>query len=309
MNFFKRHIGDYHKKAGRLTMLEHGAYTLLMDACYDRERFPTKEEALDWCWARSAEETAAVEFVLSKFFTLEDGVYKQARIQEEIDAYHAQAEKNREIALAREEARRQKRGQAGADGDGACTNRAGEQTKESTNRAPGVHEPSPNHKPLTTNQEPESSLRSEGSDGAAPPSPQAGLLPDDLPPPAPPAPPAPAKPRKAAAEKDPTPTALIWRAYKAAYRERYGVDPVHNAKVMGQLSQLLARLGAEEAPQVATFYVGRDTPYYRQNMHSVDALLRDAEKLRTEWMTAGAGIKPPSEFHPSRYGPAGARSI
>lgn len=178
MNFFKRHIGDYHKKAGRLTMLEHGAYTLLMDACYDRERFPTKEEALDWCWARSAEETAAVEFVLSKFFTLEDGVYKQTRIQEEIDAYHAQAEKNREIALAREEARRKKRGQENTDGHGACTNRADEHTRESTNRAPGVHEPSPNHKPLTTNQEPNtSSLRSEEKDLSAP---KAQTDPDDV---------------------------------------------------------------------------------------------------------------------------------
>jgi len=51
MHYFKRNIGDYHKKAGRLSMLEHGAYTLLMDACYDRERFPTMDEAIDWCWA------------------------------------------------------------------------------------------------------------------------------------------------------------------------------------------------------------------------------------------------------------------
>jgi len=29
MHYFKRNIGDYHKKAGRLSMLEHGAYTLL----------------------------------------------------------------------------------------------------------------------------------------------------------------------------------------------------------------------------------------------------------------------------------------
>lgn len=144
----------------------------------------------------------------------------------------------------------------------------------------------------------------EGSDGASPPSPQAALLPDDPPPPAQPA--KTAKPRK---QEDPTPTALIWRAYKAAYRERYGVDPVHNAKVMGQLSQLLARLGAEEAPQVAAFYLGRDTPYYRQTMHSVDAMLRDAEKLRTEWVTAGTGIKPRSEYDLSRYGSNEIRRI
>lgn len=89
MHYFKRNIGDYHKKAGRLSMTEHGAYTLLLDACYDRERFPTLEEAVDWCWARSVEEVTAVTFVLSKFFDLVDGRYVQTRIQDEISAYHA----------------------------------------------------------------------------------------------------------------------------------------------------------------------------------------------------------------------------
>ena len=41
MHYYKRNLGDYAKKAGRLSMLEHGSYTLLIDACYDRERFPT----------------------------------------------------------------------------------------------------------------------------------------------------------------------------------------------------------------------------------------------------------------------------
>ncbi|MFI8394175.1 MULTISPECIES: YdaU family protein [Pseudomonas] len=135
MHYFKRNIGDYHKKAGRLTMLEHGAYTLLLDACYDRERFPTLEEAIDWCWARNKEEIDAVELVLRKFFELVDGVYIQARIQDEVAAYHATALKNKEIAEKREEAKR-------------------------TKRAPLVHEASTdghltnNHKPLTINQEP-----------------------------------------------------------------------------------------------------------------------------------------------------------
>ena len=136
MHYFKRNIGDYHKKAGRLTILEHGAYTLLLDACYDRERFPTMDEAIDWCWARSPEEVTAVTFVLSKFFELDDGRYVQARIQDEINAYHSMALKNKEIAEKREEDRRTKR--AGI----------------STNRAPVVNEPAPNQEPLTINQEP-----------------------------------------------------------------------------------------------------------------------------------------------------------
>ena len=134
MHYFKRNIGDYHKKAGRLSMIEHGAYTLLIDACYDRERFPTIDEAIDWCWARTAEEIAAVRFVLQKFFTLEDGCYTQSRISEEVASYRSRSRKNKEIAIAREDKRR-------------------------TKRARNVHESSPeeddsppNHKPLTTNQ-------------------------------------------------------------------------------------------------------------------------------------------------------------
>lgn len=136
MNYYKRHIGDYHKKAGRLSMLEHGAYTLLLDACYDREKFPTKDEAIDWCWARSDEEIAAVEFVLSKFFTLDGEKYVQTTIAENVAAYHENAFKNKQIAIEREEARRLKREQAVHEA------------------ARTVHESPPNHKPLTTNHKP-----------------------------------------------------------------------------------------------------------------------------------------------------------
>lgn len=143
MHYFKRNIGDYHKKAGRLSMLQHGAYTLLLDACYDREKFPTLEQAIDWCWASSEEELKAVEFVLKKFFTLENGVYIQTRIEEDLAKYHENSKINSRIAIDREAKKRTKR------------------AKNNTKREPTVHEPStvehepaPNHKPLTTNQEP-----------------------------------------------------------------------------------------------------------------------------------------------------------
>lgn len=130
MHYFKMNIGDYAKKAGRLSMLEHGAYTLLIHSCYDRERFPTLEEALEWCWARTAEEEGAVKFVLSKFFDLVDGVYIQNRIQEEIDKYHENALTNKRIATEREEKRRIKPRSVHE----ACS---------------GVNEPPPNQEPRT----------------------------------------------------------------------------------------------------------------------------------------------------------------
>lgn len=95
--------------------------------------------------------------------------------------------------------------------------------------------------------------------------------------------PAPQPGRKPA--KEPPPTSTAWAAYADAFRERYGAEPVRNAKVNGQLAQLLQRLGAEEAPHVARFYVGHPGQLYVRSMHSVDLLLRDAEALRTQWAT------------------------
>ena len=135
MHYYKRNIGDYAKKAGRLSMLEHGAYTLLIDACYDRERFPTEQEAIEWAWARSEPEIEAVRFVLNRFFVLTDGVYVQERIRDEVEAYKRNAENNARIAREREQNRTKRTRTV----DEACS---------SVNEAP------PNQEPLTTNQEP-----------------------------------------------------------------------------------------------------------------------------------------------------------
>lgn len=148
MHYYKRNIGDYAKKAGRLTMLQHGAYTLLIDACYDRELFPTYEQAIEWTWASSEAEIEAVKFVLSRFFTLsEDDKYVQLRILDEISSYHKNAEINKRIAIERETKRKEK-----------STVRA----NNDTNCAQVVNEASPNHKPLTINHKPNKLFTPEG---------------------------------------------------------------------------------------------------------------------------------------------------
>lgn len=114
-------------------MLQHGAYTLLIDSCYDRELFPTLDQALEWTWASTEAEVEAVKFVLGRFFTLDkDGQYVQDRILEELLHYHKNADTNKRIADEREAKRKEKR----------------------TNREQSVDEAPPNHKPLTINQEP-----------------------------------------------------------------------------------------------------------------------------------------------------------
>jgi hypothetical protein len=76
-----------------------------------------------------------------------------------------------------------------------------------------------------------------------------------------------------------------WDSYASAYFRRYGAEPVRNAKVNRQIVDLVGRLGSVESPHVAAFYVEHNSAYYVREMHAVGALLKDAEKLRTEWAT------------------------
>jgi len=142
MHYYKRNLGDYAKKCGRLSMLQHGAYTLLIDSCYDREKFPTLDEAIEWTWASTEAEIEAVKFVLTRFFKLDDdGQYVQDRILAELLDYHSKADKNKQIAVDRETKRREK----------------------ITNRAQNVNETPPNQEPITINQEPKVKASASGS--------------------------------------------------------------------------------------------------------------------------------------------------
>ncbi|MCP5284206.1 MAG: hypothetical protein H6933_04835 [Burkholderiaceae bacterium] len=87
-----------------------------------------------------------------------------------------------------------------------------------------------------------------------------------------------------------TKTASVWKAYADAYCKRYGTNPVRNATVNGQMARLVDRLGVDEAPKVAEFYVWHGGAFYAKKMHAVGPLLADAEELRTQWAT---GLRAP----------------
>jgi hypothetical protein len=135
--------------------------------------------------------------------------------------------------------------------------------------------------------------------GASPQKPAPAPKPTPAPAPKPAA--APARPPAApAAPKEPAPTAATWDAYSAAYLERYGVEPVRNAHVNGQLAQFVTRVPGAEAPLIAAFYVKHENGLYRNAQHPVNLLLRDAESLRTQWATGQANLPP------ARRGPLSA---
>ena len=84
INYYERHIGDYYRDAWQLSMLEHGAYTLLMDRYYLDESGIQDAQRYDLTGARSEVEQAAIDKVLARFFRLIDGVWIKNRVEEEI---------------------------------------------------------------------------------------------------------------------------------------------------------------------------------------------------------------------------------
>ena len=70
MNYYQRHLGDYAKDTGHLTLLEHGVYTVLLDWTYATERhLPEKiEEIFRICRSFSKTEKEAVKRVVLEFF-------------------------------------------------------------------------------------------------------------------------------------------------------------------------------------------------------------------------------------------------
>ncbi|HZX51516.1 MAG TPA: hypothetical protein VFE95_05810 [Pseudomonas sp.] len=92
------------------------------------------------------------------------------------------------------------------------------------------------------------------------------------------------RPPKAKTEQQQA-NAATWQAYAAAYFDRYSVEPVRNAKVNAQIGQLVSRLGAEEAPHVAAYFVSINDQFYLRSLHDFGLLVSKAEAIRTQWAT------------------------
>lgn len=84
LNYYERHLGDYARDTGHLSLLEHGVYTILLDRYYVTESGIPADQACRLARARTDVERAAVDVVLAEFFTLIDGVWVNERAEEEI---------------------------------------------------------------------------------------------------------------------------------------------------------------------------------------------------------------------------------
>ena len=110
MNFYKHYIGDYQRDTGHLSLAEHGAYRLMLDAFYATGKpLPADKKALyRLLRAATAVERKAIDFVSAQFWEITSNGLINARAALEIEKAAKQAEINRQIAIEREKRKRQK---------------------------------------------------------------------------------------------------------------------------------------------------------------------------------------------------------
>ena len=285
MNYYRRYVGSYMKKTMRLSMTDHGAYGLLLDYYYSEEKpIPLDmEEVFVICRAIRPDDRKAVQKVLAGHFERRADGFHNERADEEIAAA-VQARKNgsgggRPPKTGNETGSRTgpKTGiETGGITEGETGNETGKETGKQTASITG--EGGGSGQPLTYNLQPTTTttdnLQPSTVSQSQNPSPAA-------------TPPVARKARRGNGEANPK-TAEAWEWYASAYYRRYGVQPVRNATVNGQLAQFVKRLGAKEAPPVAQFYLSHNRGLYVNAKHPVSLMLRDCEGLRTEWATGHA---------------------
>lgn len=80
-------------------------------------------------------------------------------------------------------------------------------------------------------------------------------------------------------------SADVWLAYSDAYQHRYGTRPIRDASVNSMLCKLVDSVGADDAPGLAGYYVTHNDRYYVLQRHPVSLLLKDRQRLLTDWKT------------------------
>lgn len=89
-----------------------------------------------------------------------------------------------------------------------------------------------------------------------------------------------------------------WTAYSTAYSTRYGTAPLRNAKVNAAIKGFVQRVGHDESPAVAGFFVDRVAdPLVVRRMHDTGLLLANAEAYRTQWVTGRTPMPAPPQGH------------
>jgi uncharacterized protein YdaU (DUF1376 family) len=97
VNYFEMHVNDYQRKTAHLSLVEHGAYFLMLQANYASERpLPSDKKVLyRLLRAESKQEKAAIDSVVRQFWVqTEEGLINR-RASEKIVEYREWVEKQR----------------------------------------------------------------------------------------------------------------------------------------------------------------------------------------------------------------------
>lgn len=276
MYYYQHNIGDFDKKTRHLTRIERSVYLDMIHLYYTTEQQLSLDVAMICrkVLARTEEEKAAVLAILDEFFEETPGGWFHDRCEEELAAFRktkSQASAaGRASAAAKEERRQQAINGGSTDVVTPVERRLNDRATADQRLA---------NQPITNNQEPVNMNQEPITGNQVQEQPQQQPLPEAVPASAP------AKAPKKSKPAEPG-TGKVWAAYATAYWNRYGVEPVRNAMVNAQLSNLVRRIGLADAEHVAAFFLGHQHRFYVEKMHAVGLLLADCEKLRTEWATS-----------------------
>jgi uncharacterized phage protein (TIGR02220 family) len=151
LNYYRRYVGDYLRDTARLSMLEHGAYNLLLDYYYAEERPISLEfdEVYRMVRALMPEEKRAIVKVLTTFFIKAEDGYRHKRVDLEIATAQASIEKQRQSGSESAAKRWGKNGSTDESTYGSTHT----ETHAATH-APSIQPPTTNLHPPSANRQP-----------------------------------------------------------------------------------------------------------------------------------------------------------
>lgn len=261
-------------------MLEHGAYTVLLDRYYTTEAGIPASQAHRLARASTAAERKAVDNVLEEFFVLVDGVWKRDSVEADI------VDANRRIAAAKENGKKGGRP-------------PGRTQKKPTGLPSGFN-------PLTqskAHQTPDTNLHSSVPDGTGDgfPPPHlgmpAGLWPDSSMPPPPPPASAPRRTRKPASEltAEEQVKAEVWSVGKRLLmqeqdwsRDKAGdflgkLIAQHTVRVVHEAVMSIASMPAPPA-DTKTYLVAACQTFAGRRLNKQELLEADNAAVGDEWV-------------------------
>lgn len=89
--------------------------------------------------------------------------------------------------------------------------------------------------------------------------------------------------------KAPSAVSTCFQAYQTGIKALYGADYPTSAKANGQLANLVARVGAEQAVAVVKYYLARTDPWLVKRKHGLEFLCKEAERWCLDMQQATGG--------------------